>query len=380
MKLFHSSNGVDYILSFAAFVQSPLVILQAILIGPFHVPAETTTTYRVMLTAIPVIIGLFFAIKRNFGKVALTYLLAILFLLFTLVFFPENYDYLIYESARFTLPVVIPCFLCAYSVRDFDILEKTSYILSWLTFLLVLFYMVTYLLGWFFIDKYDMSFSYGALLPMILLYSRKSKFSVCASLLIFIIVLAIGSRGAFGIFLMFLFYDLLKSKSQFKYFVLVILGGLFFAFFFLDLQTILDNIGLSSRTLNLILSGNLDSTSGRDVIYEKMLMRFYDHPLWGIGFFGDRYYLDGSYCHNILLELFLNWGLLAGLFIFLYIIYIILFLYFKLCAEKQYVLMAYTFSLFLPLVMSGSYLTSYNFGTYIGVVLLLRKCRSGYKY
>ena len=48
----------DFIISFAVMIQSLLIVLQTIMIGFFYMDADATTIYRVLLTAIPMIIAM----------------------------------------------------------------------------------------------------------------------------------------------------------------------------------------------------------------------------------------------------------------------------------------------------------------------------------
>jgi len=254
-------------------------------------------------------------------------------------------------------------------ISSIDVIESVLYKISWFTFILVLFYVISYLRGGFLITGYNMSFSYGLLLPMLSLYSKKNLYSVIASILLFLIVLGIGSRGAAIVFMMFVAYDILQSKKK-----LLIPAFILIGIFFLSLITLanwFESIGISSRTLNLLIRDNIGYTSGRDHIYNKMIDVFWDNPIIGIGLFGDRFYLDGRYTHNLFLELYLNWGIILATLILFFFIWKFILTYRRSDKKNRTILVKYFLASVAPLMVSGSYLVDYNLGIFIGVIFLL---------
>lgn len=65
MALSFAQNRGDYILSFAVVVQSLLVIFQQCLIGVLHMDPESTTIYRVVLSAIPIMYAMYYILCRK---------------------------------------------------------------------------------------------------------------------------------------------------------------------------------------------------------------------------------------------------------------------------------------------------------------------------
>ena len=60
-----SSKFVDDWLAFAVAIQSPLIILQQILVDILGMEIESTTIYRVLLTAFPMTIAIALGFNRN---------------------------------------------------------------------------------------------------------------------------------------------------------------------------------------------------------------------------------------------------------------------------------------------------------------------------
>jgi hypothetical protein len=367
----NNRSHTDSYIAFAVLIQSFLVILQQVLISVFHIPAESTTIYRVLLTAIPLSVAIVITLYRKWPIFLFVYGITIIVLLLNEIVYPQNEQFLWPLSLRFLLPIVIPSALCLMFISDVEVVEKVIYKISWGTTFLTLFYVVNIFLGTINLAYYNMSFSYALLLPILTLYSKKNIYSLIASAFLFITILVIGSRGAAIIFVLFIIYDIFQSNKK-NAIILFILSGVLF-FMIPLLAQWLENKGISSRTLNLLTSGNINHMAGRDYIYNKMINIFWSDPLTGIGLFGDRFYLKGSYSHNLILELFLNWGLIgATLIIFFFLRKIVL--TFK-QSDKNYkiILVKYFFAGVLPLMVSGSYLTDYDLGIFIGILYLISK-------
>lgn len=363
-------DRVDYYISFAVFIQSFLIILQQAMISILGMDAEATTIYRVLSSAGFMSLAILFSFLRNKKIFIFTYSVAFLIIILNMIFFPENEVYLKREAFRFLLPMVISSALCLMTVQSIAIVEKALYHVAWLSFGLVLIYALFYLQGVFTIDEYNMSFSYGCLLPMVSLYRYKSRLSVTASLFLFLIVLAIGSRGAAMVFVAYVLYDIAFVNIKYFLFLLMIAIGLFLSMdFFIEW---LDSVGIHSRTLSLLISDQAFQDSGRGYIYDKVYMALGD-KLWGLGLYGDRRILGGFYCHNIFLEMMVNWGY-VGVFILWPIIFVKLtILYFNLNNVNKNRFVCYTLVLLGPLMFSNSYLLDPSFGIYCGLVYLISK-------
>ena len=141
------TSFIDYWLAFAVSIQSPLIILQQILVDILGMEIESTTKYRVILTAFPMLVAIILGFYRNKRLFLITYSFSFIILLYNFCLFPQNNEYIISEAIRFTLPVVIPSCLCLICLRDICFFEKVLYYISWLTFCLAIFYALNFLLG-----------------------------------------------------------------------------------------------------------------------------------------------------------------------------------------------------------------------------------------
>lgn len=360
------TNRGDYILSFSVVVQSLLVIFQQCLIDIVHLAPEDTTIYRIVLSAIPVLFTFYYVWNRRKVLFLVTYVITVLILLIHMVIFPDNELYIRQSAFRFLLPILLPTFLAVASIRNFQILIDTLYYVSWCTFGLALIYALSFFTGRVVFESYNMGFSYGLLIPMLSLYIRKNFWSVIASFFMFLMIIALGSRGAAVIFVCYLLYDfLINNKRFFFYFILVGIGVFLLIPYFIDF---LSNLGVTSRTLSLLLSGQMDSDSGRGYIYQWCIEKLMQFPLFGLGLFGDRVILSGSYCHNIFLEIAINFGIpLAILIIFGLFIWIVI-QYFRFMPENRGFLAMILLAVLIKLFVSGSYLEDYDFAFLVGIL------------
>lgn len=360
----------DFLICIAVFIQSPLILLQHVLIDVFGMSAEATTPYRVILTAIPMLFAIYLSIHRKPRLFLFTYIIAFILLLTTIVFFPQNTPYVMSEGLRFLLPVVIPSALCLASVRSLEASERALLAMSWVSAIFVFFYVFAYLRGFIVFDSYNMSFSYGCLLPMIALFYRKSLGSIVASLIMFLAVVAIGSRGAAVVFVCYVIADTLFSNSKGTF--IILLAGIVFLLFLPLFSTWLGDLGISSRTISLYSEGDLISyDAGRGEIYSSFSFDSVEHPLLGIGLYGDRYYTGGGYCHNVLLEICIDFGFILGPIIILVLFAKLVQQFFMISLYYKRVLLKYVFFGLLPLMVSGSYLQSPYLSILIGMSCLI---------
>ena len=159
MVLRLSRKSIDYYIAFAVFIQSLLVLLQQVMISVFGMTEDSTTIYRVLLTAIPLSIAIFLAFGRQKLLFLKVYFWSILILLLNVIVFPSNANYLWRDSIYFLLPVVIPSALCLMVLPDIEIVEKAIYRISWLVVAVVLYYVLNFFAGKFVVDGYNMGLS-----------------------------------------------------------------------------------------------------------------------------------------------------------------------------------------------------------------------------
>lgn len=361
----------DRIIAFAVMIQSLLVVLQTIMIDYYHMEADTTTFYRVVLTAIPMIAALVIALVRKPVRLIVGYVVSVVLLLFTMVIFPDNTPFVISQGLRFLLPVVIPSFLCLTVVYDYKIVEKTLYVVSWFVMVLVLLYIYGFFKGVVFFTSYNMGFSFACVLPFVAFYSHRKFYDWIACFILFVLVIAIGARGPVFCITLYVIIDLFHRKSRWRFLLLVGIVG--FIVLLPNLNDWLVSIGISSRSINMLLNGDITSDSGRLEIRNYFLNELLEHPVLGIGLFGDRL-LDGVvYCHNIILEMILDFGIPLGSFLLFVVMVRLISLYYRLNADNRNRIIGYFCALVMPFMTSSSYLIDSNFAIFVGLCYLINK-------
>lgn len=360
----------DKVIAFAVMIQSLLIVLQTIMIGCFHMNADSTTKYRVVLTAIPMIAAIMVALNRNPLRFFIGYAVAVFLLVFTMVFFPDNTPFVTSQGLRFFLPVVLPSFLCLTVVYDFSVIEKTLYVVSWLTMALVTLYIFGIFSGIVVVESYNMALSFACVLPFVVFYSHRMYYDYIVCLVLFVLVVAIGARGAALCMAGYVVFDMFQNRNKRRYVVLTII--IVFIVYLPLLNDWLYSIGISSRTLSMLFEGNIASDSGRSTIREFFINQLYEHPYLGLGLFGDRLYGE-SYCHNLILEVLIDFGIpLGGILLVIGLIKLIS-LFLRSDSNNRNRIIEYLCALLWPFMTSGSYLISSEFAIFIGLCYLINK-------
>mgnify|MGYP000008971825 FL=1 len=178
-------------------------------------------------------------------------------------------------------------------------------------------------------------------------------------------ILMLGTRGAALICIIFIALLMAAGKTS-KWAItriLLIFGGIgafISSSFYLKSITWMynkaTNLGLSVRIFDKLLSGTAANINSRDVIQAKLLDAIGVHLFDGYGLCGDRV-IAGSYAHNIVLELWVEFGLLIGTMIFLLIAMTVLRGYLSAkTIECKGLIISLIFACFFKLFLSGSYL------------------------
>ena len=224
-----------------------------------------------------------------------------------------------------------------------------------------------------------MTFSDAISLPCALLiasgYSGK-RIDMYLGIISLVAVLLFGGRGSLLslllLFVMLVLFNRANGKIKPIYIVLIIISPILFEF----LQSLVDISG--SRTIGLLVSGDIGYDSSRLLIYEILIQALADNPM-GIGVRGDRVMLESfnmsesnvAYAHNVFLELLLTFGMLIGMIIIIYLMYLFIWkLMFKQMDVKikGFLLSFFTVS-FLQLMTSRTFLTETNL--YILIFMLV---------
>lgn len=359
----------DYWLSFTVFVQSILMLFQSLIADSGLITQEMAALLRVLLSVLVVGVAMFWILARKLKQTIIVYTFFLFLFVISILLEENNAEYIIQEGLRFTLAICIPIFLSTISVKNLQILFRVCVLMSYIGAFLGVLYAALFITGNLPMleNMYNMSFGYALLLPtLFLIYFNKNK------ILIFLLILSIllaGSRGPLIPIFILIMVRMINSYSKKKLFfiLLFVLIGSFIVFPIL--LNYLSDVGISSRTLFLLLDGSLDSDSGRGYIYSLIWEKVLERPLLGYGFFADRVFL-GLYCHNIFVEIFLNWGIFIPLILFVVLVYLGFFLYKKISKDEKILLILLFSSSVIPLLLSSSYLIDFRLPIFWGFIYI----------
>ena len=133
---------------------------------------------------------------------------------------------------------------------------------------------------------------------------------------------------------------------------------------------------MSTRVIDMLIQKKyLSYTSGRDKIYELLLQKISEKPLFGYGIFGEKHF-NILYSHNIALEIIVYYGIPVGLTIIVVYLATALRAYFRTDNKYAKDLILLFFVMTVARAPFGGSHLSYYFFFLIGLSLLvLRQTR-----
>lgn len=368
-KRWTKSQKEDALLSMVALSQLLFGIIQGVLIA-MGMDKDASTSYRVYMSAFSIILSVPLLLKRNFLLLIVTYAVGLVIFGIHAVIFPETMEYWTKEAFRFTFPICIPTVICVVSIRDKYVFYHILKIVTYLSGLLCIFYCARIITG-----AYDLGFSYNQgigyllLFPILVLFYQNKWYSLLFAGILFLLLLIYGSRAPLISLALFFVYVFIREK---KYTFLVVLIIFIFAFTPL-LTAFLESQGFSSRTLELYLSGELNTDNGRNDITNQIMRGIKQNP-YGWGMFGDRVITNGeTYAHNFIREVIVDFGVVFGPFILVCFFYEILKTFVKCKGADRDIFAMFSFGCLAPVFVSGSFITNMNFALFIGIMLLYAK-------
>lgn len=254
----------------------------------------------------------------------------------SVLFFENNLRYLQAEASMILLEIAPMIFLGACYDH-----KKQSKVLYWASILSIvsrtLFQFYSSVLGN--QMEYDSMGTAYRMLPstMYLIYwafqNKKLKDWIIAAVSI-LLMFIYGTRGPILCISVYIcvgyLYTTIKERTWKSFFLRLIVVTLTAVWLFSDaieetvraLQELFKQLGMSTRVFDYFLEGTISDVSGRDGLNSIMQEAIRQSPLLGYGLMGDRAVLNGSYAHNLFLELWCQFGIFLGSFLIIGIVWL----------------------------------------------------------
>lgn len=304
-------------------------------------------SYTASINGILFCIGLILSLKYFIGHVKqgdiLFYLFIAIFVYFSPLLYPQTEEFVNKSFHDFIL-YVVPFYFIGLSL-DYNRNRILLRFAARMGMYIQIFWEACMLLGLVEIERGEsgtideqMQSAYAILFPLIFLiiealHSHK-KIDVILSIVGFLLLFFMGTRGPILVFIFFLmiYFILFRTYKNncLKKVGILLLLGLFYVFLvpiMMLLSVLALRFGFSTRVFDSMLGNsmvNLEESSGRDGIYESMISAIKnDSTGLGYGFGGDRLFsASHGYAHNFELEIFTQFGFIGGGLIILLLLFL----------------------------------------------------------
>ena len=226
----------------------------------------------------------------------------------------------------------------------------------------------------------DMATAYSICLVLCMLVAHKEKGDLKYILLGAICLILSGTRGPIVCFVSAILFRFVlfeeNLRRKFIGMILCLLAMVFLfsgsGFYFLSrMGSMLSRFGVEQlRFLDYLNEGMLLDSSGRDQFTQVLLEAIKAQPILGYGFGGDRLILpNGSYAHNIVIEVLISMGVVLGGAFLLWVAYLSM----RGFTSKNTSIRRISIGLFcgtvVKLVFSSSFIVSKEFFLYLGICM-----------
>lgn len=330
-------------------------------------------------------------LNRNNYTGLIVILIISFLILFSMIFFQVDYNLMLKIFKGIVLAV--PWFFVGFAICDFKLLRKYlkigAYIVLCCTLLQMLFF------GDIFSESYSQTMGYTFLpVCLILLDNIFNKIKIIDLFSFFIstiLLIAMGARGPLGALAIYfcirLLYFIVKSRfiGFIVFIILCSILSIIFIFYndiLIMLRNLFTEIGLSTRVVDALMNKNLLLDPIREKQYLYIIELIKSNPFgYGVGY--DRMliseYMEGAYSaeisygwysHNIILDLFLNFGVIIGTCLLLGLCYLLIRnIFLNKNEEKKQIIFIFIALGLVPLFVSGYFLEDTFFMFLIGILL-----------
>ena len=326
-------------------------------------------------------------LKSITGNVCAGILIAAAFIGIQYILFPSSRSYITgmdmedrFTFASKTLLSVVPYILVGAAVNDLPTLREMLHSSARVGIVMgTLSYLISIMKSYS-IHYDDMSVAYAICVMICLLITDYRKYDIyfliagCLSL-----VLA-GTRGPILCVLCIILWRVIFYKSNVQKRILkiililiaiVILQSGLLLYLLELLADFFTAIGVKQlRIIDYVRSGMILDSSGRDEIADAVLQKIMENPIYGYGVGGDRIALRyRTYAHNIVLEMWVSYGVVIGTAILLWIAYWLIKGIRCPQTEMTVIVMGLSSGIVLKLLLSSSYLRSKELFLLLGICM-----------
>ncbi len=305
-------------------------------------------------------------------------------------------DFYTFDFSKLAILIayIMPTYLLGSMKGDYKFIEDKLYKISLLALALNLIYLYYYMSTGRTLDSDNMNLAYNILPLTCIIFNRAIdspilKNYILAALSVLALI-GLGTRGPILCLGTFILLKFIKKQGFNKFVIkLIILSTVLFTLLSSDIfkykmyeyRNNIVSMGLSARIIDMAIDSNLRSDNGRNIIEYTLEQEVTEENLFvGHGIFSDREFTrglidyenysvygdEGTYAHNLLLELKVDYGVIWGYIIFIYLIYVFFRTFLSLESDKCYIFLLFLTCGFIKLFVSGSYLESNLFFLLLG--------------
>lgn len=396
--LINYKNDADKIISFT-------IVFQITLLASKNIFA--TTLYSIFLInnylniAVYVIMGIIFLnclinMHRSFKMDQMVLIVLIfVFWLITFLVVPDMFYYkYITNTAKYFVVYCLPIFMLLPLLKSTDYLLEYFYRASYIIAISAIICAAAIIAGAQLVGDYSMSYGKAAMVSSIILFSKfyrqKKSIDLALAVIVLMCILIFGSRYPVLCIFVYATLGFIKSKLWDKkgiIFIALILIAV--PVFFINYELILmamlnmlDKIGISSRTLSLLINDSITGSYARDMIHLQLIEKLNGSPYLGYGAFGGIIALKGELPHNLFLDIYANFGYIFGSFVLFFLIWKTLYYAIKKRNNSfGELVLIYACMVWPPATVAGGFWGSDKLWILISLFLAYRNLTTGaYKY
>lgn len=305
-------------------------------------------------------------------------------LLINYYLFPDTQVF--YQEYMMFIRQIIVVYIPAGAVFSLiDDYANWQYAMEKIAFWGSVFLLVAYFLGY--VNVWEYQYLGVQISPFALIlyscYLGRKRVKDLLVLIIDVILIFMGGRQSIfvllvGITLIYVYSnEINNSKKRLVVIACFLLCGI--SYFMSDLiigtlSSLIESVGVSSRTLEMLASGELTSFASRDRIFQTSLEIAKNNGNVISGLFADRYYLRNTlawaaYPHNLILEILIDFGMLWGTVLIILLVFSIIKKFIKKTGDKRSCLGMIIALTIVRLFVSSSFMIEGTFYLFIGLLL-----------